>query len=362
MPDRKLLQTPWKLLWLSIKAQALFLWLALVYLLAGIGLTFHYPRMSIATSEALFAVGMSTFWVLLIVALCYLAVDLAVRQRPRHPLRQLAANLVAAYRSPQLKALGSPAFATLVILIYAFSNVKDNLQALAPFSWDRTFDAWDAALHFGRRPWEWLQPALGHWPVTFALNVNYNLWFFVMFAVWLHHAFMMKPGVARTRFFLAFMLVWIVEGSILALALSSAGPCFFGAGRLGLAPDPYAGLMRYLHQTNEAVPVWAVSLQDHLWMLNRTGLAAGISAMPSLHNGTTLLFALASTGWRRWVRVLLWLNVGIIFLGSIHLGWHYAVDAYVAWAATLAIWLAAAPLARLWENTPSAARLRRIMV
>ena len=28
----------------------------------------------------------------------------------------------------------------------------------------------------------------------------------------------------------------------------------------------------------------------------------------------------------------------MIFLGSVHLAWHYAADSYIAWALTLALW------------------------
>ena len=238
--------------------------------------------------------------------------------------------------------------------------MKGNIPVFQPFAWDETFDRWDVVLHFGRRPWEWLQPLLGHWPITFAVNVLYNLWFVGMFSIWLHFAFMAAPGVQRTRFFLTFMLLWMIGGGLFAVVFSSAGPCFYGAGRLGLAPDPYADLMAYLRRANEIVPIWALNVQDKLWRLHVAGsAAASISAMPSLHNGSALLFALASGGWHAWVRRLLWAYVGVIFAGSIHLGYHYAVDAYFAWGLTLALWWAAGPMARRWEATPAAMRFSR---
>ena len=77
--------------------------------------------------------------------------------------------------------------------------------------------------------------------ITFALNIVYNFWFMAMWMFWVWFAWQEKPGVNRTRTFLSFMLIWAIGGSLLAIAFSSAGPCFFS--RLGLAPDPYAPLM-----------------------------------------------------------------------------------------------------------------------
>jgi hypothetical protein len=54
--------------------------------------------------------------------------------------------------------------------------------------------------------------------------------------------------------------------------------------------------------------------------------------------------------------------VGVIFAGSIHLGYHYAVDGYFAWALTRVLWWAAGHMARRWEATPAALRFSRAFV
>jgi hypothetical protein len=73
--------------------------------------------------------------------------------------------------------------------------------------------------------------------------------------------------------------------------------------------------------------------------------------MPSLHNASAMLFALAGYQINRlWGRVLT-VHAFFIFIGSIHLAWHYAVDSYVSWALTLVVWFALAPVARWWHRT-----------
>ena len=349
----------WTLLWWSTLAQAPLLAVAFAFLGAQLVLGLAYPGMDIPAGNSVLLVLISTLLTLGMVLVAYLFVKMALTDRPKHPSVQLIRRFWAFLRNSRGMALGLPAFVSLVVFVYAFSNVKGNIPVFHPFAWDQTLDRWDAALHFGRRPWEWLQPVLGFWPVTFLINVLYNLWFVVMFSVWLHYAFMAKPGVQRTRFFLTFMLLWMIGGGLLAVLLSSAGPCFYGAGRLGLSPDPYAGLMAYLRAADGIVPIWALDVQDALWKLHAAGSAeASVSAMPSMHNGSALLFALASTGWLPWIRRFLWAYVAVIFVGSIHLGYHYALDSYLAWALTLVIWFVSGILARRWEALPAATRFR----
>ena len=58
----------------------------------------------------------------------------------------------------------------------------------------------------------------------------------------------------------------------------------------------------------------------------RAALLCRGGASRSHHKGRALWAALA---------------VAMIFLGSVHLGWHYALDGIVAWAMMWAIWVAA---------------------
>ena len=216
----------------------------------------------------------------------------------------------------------------------------------------------DRWLHFGYHPWEILQPIFGYAPVTFLININYNVWFMVMWTIFIWQAFATEPSILRTRFFISFLLIWSVGGSIFAVTFSSAGPAYFES--LNLSPNPYKELMTYLYQVNETLPIWALSTQEMLWQsyINQDGLVAGISAMPSMHNATAVLFALL--GWQvsRAHGIGLTLFAIMIFIGSVHLGWHYAVDAYLGAAITIIIWWFAGKAA-VWSDKSSAARTYR---
>ena len=90
--------------------------------------------------------------------------------------------------------------------------------------------------------------------------------------------------------------------------------------------------------------------------------AAGeISAMPSMHNASALLFALAGYQVNRFWGWVLTVHATLIFIGSIHLAWHYAVDSYFAWGLTLVIWFAMAPVSRWWHHSPAQEEFDRML-
>jgi hypothetical protein len=296
----------------------------------------------------------------LLVSVAVIELDrIARRERSKKPIKDLAKAVSTFFTRYGRLSKGLPILMILPAFMFVFTEVKVLIPLFQPFAWDQTFDHLDRVLHFGKLPWEWLQPVIGYWPITLLLNLNYNLWFLSTWIFLAHFIWVEPTGVHRTRTLLTFMLSWAIIGSLMAVLLSSAGPAFYG--RLGLSPDPYAGLMSYLRSVNEVLPIWAVSTQDMLWDgYTGNGLLAGISAMPSMHNASTLLLVLSVWNRPTIFRVTALIHAVLVFIGSIHLAWHYAVDAYLAWAVTLLIWWLAGPLARLWEKTGFAQNYRVI--
>lgn len=339
------------LLRLSLNAHGLLLSVALLHVLSFLALHVLVPGVgSKPGGEILFGILFFSVPAILFGLMGFLFIEMALLEKPDHPIASLMRRMKAVLTDPVRMANGLPAALALVIFMYVFTMLKAYVPVINPFAWDLTFDAWDRALHFGYRPWELLQPVFGYWPITFLINLNYNMWFVVMNVFWAYYAFLAAPGAERTRFFLAYVLIWMVGGGLLAVIFSSAGPCYFT--ELGLSPDPYAPLMAYLNAANERAPIWALMTQNMLWDLHAEGSAfGGVSAMPSMHNATALLFVLASAGRPRWLRITLMLHCAFIFFGSIHLAWHYAVDGYLAMALAAGLWWIAGPVARWWETT-----------
>lgn len=335
----------------QLKYHAPFLCLALGVLIASEILKFRLARIT-SDDFLLLVTGPFLFMLLLIPALLpMIFFKVAVFEKASSPLRALAAGVGNFVIADGRIIRGLAMLLAIYLFMAGFATFKALIPAVQPFAWDALFDQWDRVLHFGYRPWELLQPILGYPPVSALININYNFWFISLTMFWLHFAFEEKPGVLRSQAILSFLLTWTVGGVCLAMVFSSAGPCYFG--RLGLGYDPYAGLMTYLHTTSQAWPIWSMELQETLWE-NYTSsvggdMTKGISAMPSMHNGQSLLLVLATWNKHKLVRNLAVGHGLLVFLGSVLLGWHYAVDAYLAVIIAAVAWAAAGHLARVWE-------------
>lgn len=233
-----------------------------------------------------------------------------------------------------------PLLAAFSLFFSAASSFKTLIPAFQPFAWDADFIALDQLLHGGRQPWQWLQPLLGYPVITVAINYVYNLWFFIMFLALFWQMLDLRKEQRRRVFLISFVCIWGVNGSFLAALFSSAGPCFLDRLFPG-TPNPFTGLMTYLNAVNQHIPVWAVSTQDTLWALyqhSEMGLGAGISAMPSMHVSVAWLIFLLVRKDANWMRWLGGIFVVFILIGSVHLGWHYAVDGYLSLFTTTLIW------------------------
>ncbi len=274
----------------------------------------------------------------LLAAIIYLTHMLLV-VRPASPFSQLQKDFHERLQWRERLWVGLPMIPLFSVFMSVFSSWKVMIPELQPFRWDPVLHDWDLWLHGGVEPWRWLQPWLGTPLRTSVINFLYNVWIFAVYFTLIWQMFSLRDRALRLQFLLAFLCSWMLLGNLAATWLSSAGPCYFGAAT-GLA-DPYLPLMKYLHAAAASHPVWSLDVQAGLWadyQANRLKAAAGISAMPSMHVSSTLLIALLM---RRTHRCAGWAAAAFlaaILIGSVHLGWHYAVDGYVSLLATALIW------------------------
>mgnify|MGYP001818321833 CR=1 FL=1 len=326
----------WPLASAGFRAHSLFFALVAFYYAADVYFLRSEPVGFLITMTGSIVIGIA-----MIIFSVFLVrfIDLAVNEKPDQPIKALATDMWALMRDRRRLAVGLPMIAVLGPFMTVYGEFKATVSEVnGGFLWDKTFDHWDRVMHFGTLPWEWLQPVLGYAPVTFLINVSYNFWFFVMWMVWSAWAFTLRPDATRTRFFLTFILLWSIGGSLMAIGLSSAGPAYYT--RIGLSPDPYQPLMTYLHAANEFLPIWALNTQDVLWTgFNGRTVADGISAMPSMHVAVPVLLTLVAVRFHPWAGVGMGIYAALILVGSVHLAWHYALDGYASVLGAALIWV-----------------------
>jgi hypothetical protein len=340
----------------SFQAQWIFYVVPAIYLFTNWLMLSHLASYSTAPVYGLLEALLTfTLPVGLIVMLVMRLYQYVAIERPESPGKLLLRETADLFTRPARIINGLPLFAAMVFFNKAMVELKPAIPEIKPFAWDQTFMALDRAVHFGVDPWVLLQPLMGYDYVTFAVNLAYDFWFVALFGAWFWFGFMTQASELRTRFFVSYMLVWWVGGGLLAVLFSSAGPVYYGD--IGLAPDPYAGLMSYLHDVNSRIPIWALDTQKLLWDGYTGKVAAlGISAFPSMHNASAVLFALA---FRQVSRPLGWFFIAyavVILAGSVHLGWHYAVDGYAGIGLAVLAWWVSGPIARWFTALPSTRR------
>ncbi|WP_425642608.1 phosphatase PAP2 family protein [Marinomonas gallaica] len=244
------------------------------------------------------------------------------------------------------------------VVFSVYTSIKYAIPNIVPFYLDPYLVEIDKALSFGIHPWQVTHYIFSTPLTTGVINFFYNIWFFIIWIFLISFMCYVKNPKARKQAILSFLLCWIINGNIAALLLSSVGPCFYNEYYGG--SDPYFELMQRLNYQNSVLinqssffEVWALALQDTLWesYSNRlSGLGMGISALPSMHVSTTSIIAMSIYSLNKRFGVIAWIYVLLIMIGSVHLGWHYAVDSYLALFLTSLIWFSVKKYIRRTET------------
>lgn len=277
-------------------------------------------------------------------------------------LRALATRLIGEPVGPYLRAVASPRWlgewlrliAAFVAYIYAYLWLKVSIPLLRLDLYDAEIWRLDRFLHFGVSPTVFAIELVAGTPLVWAIDRFYSYWIIVI-PVWTAYVYASSDGAARRRFALGTALLW-VAGSWVYYLVPAVGPCYWSED--------------FLAPIREGMPLVA-NTQAALWTQYRSLAASegprmlflspalGVAAMPSLHVGAYVFFALwAKRHARRWYRLWVLASV-LIFFGSLATAWHYAVDGYVgallAWGAVrVADRLEPAPPSPVAEAAPGA--------
>ena len=257
------------------------------------------------------------------------------------PSAAVRAALARRWREDRLFSLAWPV-ALFLLLVPAFNAYKQRILPAAGFHFDPQLAALDRML-LGTDPGPWLHGVIGSPAITLLLDAAYHSWFM---PTTLGICLVGLCAGTRTRgqYMLAYAAVWILLGAVCAFLLPAAGPAFYEALVDPAGAAPFRSVQRGLEAAGGG-QAYLTSLGNQAYLLRNLDspvlvVGAGISAIPSVHNAIAALFALASFRAHRGLGVAMTVYAALIWVGSVYLNWHYAVDGAVGIAGAVLVWFA----------------------
>lgn len=249
----------------------------------------------------------------------------------KSPTAHIARLLVERRSAVALVVFGT-ALAGLNMVTFMWT--KPLLNYLVPFWADPLLADLDYVLFAGRDPWTLLG-----WLNSMPMAIFYHRGWFALMVLTLLLVLSRPPSPEKSAVMLSYFLLWSVAGPVIHTLLPAGGPIFYDDLGYG---SRFSGIL---------LPEEVVRTANYLWSVyggEQFAPGAGISAMPSLHIATTVWMVLATYVLaRRWFAAMSAAGL-LIFLLSISLGWHYAVDGIVGGGAAL---LCYAGTRRLFERS-----------
>jgi membrane-associated phospholipid phosphatase len=267
--------------------------------------------------------------------------DVYLRARRRTGLRWPPKHELGAIRRERWTLKRSAIVALAIVAFYvtylAYRNLKASLPLLRPGDlFDIQLADADRFLFFNHDPAALLHDLLGTGVAAHLLSTFY-IAFIVFLPLSLGLALVFVERLAVSLFYATAMCVNWVLGLVTYFLLPSLGPIYF-------YPSWFADL-----------PYTEVSRLQELLMDDRVGFLANpdtgtpqaIAAFASLHIAMsfTALLAAYILNLARGLKIALWIWLGLTFVATVYLGWHYIVDDFagliigalalvIAWALT----------------------------
>ncbi|NUS49684.1 MAG: inositol phosphorylceramide synthase [Nocardioidaceae bacterium] len=216
----------------------------------------------------------------------------------------------------------------------AFRNLKSYVPFVNRDLWDDTLEKVDRVLWLGHDPAAVLHTWFGTGLAAPFFSFIYVAWI-VFVPVSLVVALVWSRERAAGAWYVTAVAVDWVLGVATYFVVPTLGPVY-------AKPDDFAGLPHtYVSTLQDAM------IQDRYTVLYdpwATHAVQTIAAFASLHVGimVTVCLMVELLHMRRWIRVSMWVFLGLTVLATVYLGWHYFVDTLGgAVIGSVAVWIAA---------------------
>jgi len=260
---------------------------------------------------------------------------LLTRRIPEKPLLEVR-NILRG-DAPNL-ILGIPMLLIIPAFFDAFGQFKGAMHLWIPIYADPYLVRIDRWI-FAKDAWLTFSVILESRVAVIFFDRMYILWFPIMYCTICAAAFMARNPERRFCFFATYVASWIFLGNLVAIISNSSGPCFYS---YFYKEDIFLNLCQRLQYLNDTgYPLIALSAQKYLLEQYQSGSDAfgeGISAFPSLHVAMAALVAIFLLDINRFIGAMAVVFCAIIFVSSIILGWHYAIDGIASLFAVPVFW------------------------
>lgn len=256
------------------------------------------------------------------------------RRREKHPISALLSTFDR--KQAAVLCIGSILLASSLSF---FGMLKPQLGQVVAFSADPLLAELDRII-LGSDAWR-----LVTWFNHTGMATIYHKGWFLWLAFVLFYLLKRPESPEKDALLISYFMIWTIFGPLVHLILPAAGPVFYDD--LG-----YGDRFVDLYQAPESQVIAA-----YLWngyvdkVFNPAG---GISAMPSVHLAT-MFWTIIVLRKSAWVGLAVVYTV-YIFLGSIAIGWHYAVDGVAGGIGAVLCYALAAPSVEKWSQVMPRAR------
>jgi hypothetical protein len=216
----------------------------------------------------------------------------------------------------------------------AFRNLKSYVPFVNRRLWDGALERIDRVLWLGHDPATVLHHLFGTGMAAPFFSLVYVAWI-VFVPVSIAVALVWSRDRNGGAWYVTAVAVDWVLGAATYFAVPTLGPVYAEPDRFAALPHTYVStLQESMIQDRHTVlyDPWA------------THAVQTIAAFASLHVGIMVTVCLMTEllGMRRWIRVSMWVFLGLTVLATVYLGWHFFVDTLGgAVIGAAAVWIAA---------------------